>query len=77
MCSSRFFVAVQRRQRVRETKFCEVIHTERHGSRICSVKYQQRFCMEPLLKLVYQQWFIGRTAVDISISTTVVPMNRC
>jgi hypothetical protein len=25
----------------------------------------------------YQQWFIGKTVVDISISTAVVPMNRC
>ncbi len=32
--------------------------------------------MEPLLKLVYQQRFIGRTVVDIPISTAVVPMNN-
>jgi hypothetical protein len=38
--------------------------------------YQQRFYME-LLLIIYQQWFIGRTIVDIEISTAVLPMNRC
>jgi hypothetical protein len=38
--------------------------------------YQQRFYMEPLL-IAHQQRFIGTTAVDIEIPTTVLPMNRC
>jgi hypothetical protein len=47
------------------------------GYWIYTLNYQQRFYMEPLLKLVYQQRFIGKTVIDIPISASVVPMNRC
>jgi hypothetical protein len=47
-------VAVRRRQRARETKIGKWFRPK-GGYWIYTLKYQQRFYMEPLLKLVYQQ----------------------
>jgi hypothetical protein len=38
--------------------------------------YHQQSYMEPLL-IVHQPWFIGTTAVDIEISTVVLPTKSC
>jgi hypothetical protein len=46
-------MVVWQRRRVREMKICQVIQAERWVTNY-SVKYQQWFYVEPLLKVVYQ-----------------------
>jgi hypothetical protein len=46
-----------------------------HGFIVSSIRSCSTW--ELLLKFVYQQQFRGITVVDISISATILPMNRC